>query len=451
MTTAPPSPDDRPVTSPTSGRSGRARRLRASALGFARSPTDRVVAGVAGGLAARLGVDAVILRIAFVALAFAGGAGVVLYLLAWAVSPEEEDAEAAARAAREPNLQQAVALGLIVLGVLLLLRQAGLWVGDSLVWPVVIAAVGSAIIWTRGSEADRARWSRLGSRIPGNPVEAVFGGRISLGRVTAGGLLIAFGMAAFLAANDALIALRDVALAVVVTLAGAGLIFGPWLWRLLSQLGDERRERIRSEERAEMAAHLHDSVLQTLALIQRSSDQPRRMVSLARRQERELRQWLYGERDRLGAPQTLRGMVDAFAEEVEASHDVAVEVVVVGDTPVDADVRALLNATREATVNAAKHADVGDVSVFVEAAPDLVEAFVRDRGRGFDPDRIPGDRRGISESIRGRMARHGGTAEISSEPGAGTEVTLRLERDGAEAQRPADQPSPPAPTEESRP
>lgn len=427
--------------------SGRSLRVRPAALGFARSPTDRVVAGVAGGLSTRLGVDAVILRIAFVALAFAGGAGVVLYLLAWAVTPEDDPADAVDRPAREPNVQQAVALGLIVLGVLLLFRQAGLWVGDSLVWPVVVAAVGSAVIWTRGSAADRARWSRFGARIPGNPVEAVFGGRISTGRVVVGGLLIAAGMAAFLAANDALLALRDVGLAVIVTLAGAGLIFGPWLWRLLGELTAERRERIRSEERAEMAAHLHDSVLQTLALIQRSADEPRRMVSLARRQERELRQWLYGERrhpEGLAAPATLRGTIDAFAEEVEAAHDVAVDVVVVGDAPVDDDVHALLSAAREATVNAAKHAGVADVSVYVEARPGVVEAFVRDRGSGFDPARVSTDRRGIAESIEGRMARHGGGAEIWTEPGEGTEVVLHLpRRDRA--------PHPPVPHEESRP
>lgn len=396
------------------------------ALGFHRSVEDRVVAGVAGGLGERLGIDPVFVRVAFVMLAFAGGAGVILYLLGWLVS-EEVPEDTIRRTVRDPNLQQAVALGLIVLGLLLLLRSAGLWLGDTLVWPIVIAAFGSAVMWNRGSADDRARWSRMASRIPGNPVQAIFEGRTSLPRLLVGAVLIAAGMAAFLAANDALEALRTVGLALVVALVGAVLVFGPWVWRLLAELSAERRERIRSEERAEVAAHLHDSVLQTLALIQRSADQPRRMVSLARRQERELRAWLYGRREDLTA-ETLRAAFDGMAEEVEAQHDVSVELVVVGDTPLDGDVRAVIGAAREATVNAAKHAGVAEVSVFVEAEDDQLTVFVRDRGGGFDPAAVGSDRRGISESVVGRMVRHGGSAEILSEPGAGTEVALTLPR-----------------------
>ena len=410
------------TTSPRTPTPGRAR----PALGFHRSVDDRVVAGVAGGLGERLGVDPVFVRVAFVALSFAGGAGIILYLVAWLVS-EDAPEDAIERTARDPNLQQAVALGLIVLGLLLLLRQAGLWLGDTLVWPIVVAAFGSAVMWTRGSADDRARWSRMASRIPGNPVESIFEGRVSLVRLLVGAILIAAGLAAFLAVNDAVLALRTVALALIVSLVGAMLVFGPWVWRLLQELSAERRERIRSEERAEVAAHLHDSVLQTLALIQRSADQPRRMVSLARRQERELRAWLYGRGDDPGAD-SLRAAFDAMAEEVEAHHDVGVEVVVVGDTPVDDDVRATVEAAREAVVNAAKHAGVPSVSVFVEAGPDELGVFVRDRGKGFDPGATGPDRRGIAESIVGRMARRGGEAEILSDPGAGTEVALSLPR-----------------------
>lgn len=395
-------------------------------LGFHRSVDDRVVAGVAGGIGERLGVDPVFVRVSFVALSFAGGAGIILYLLGWIVS-EELPEDAIRRTVRDPNLQQAVALGMIVLGLLLLLRNAGLWLGDTLVWPIVVAAFGSAVMWTRGSADDRARWSRLAARIPGNPVDSIFGGRVSVMRLVIGGVLIAAGMAAFLAANDALHALRPAGLALGVALFGAVLVFGPWVWRLLDELSTERRERIRSEERAEVAAHLHDSVLQTLALIQRSADQPRRMVSLARRQERELRTWLYGQRAGLGA-EDLRTAFDATAEEIEAQHDVSVEVVVVGEVPLDDDLRAVVGAAREAMVNAAKHAGVSEVSLFVEVGPDEITAFVRDRGAGFDPAAVPPDRRGIMESIVGRMTRHGGSAEILSEPGAGTEVVLTLPR-----------------------
>lgn len=407
------------------------------ALGFHRSVDDRVVAGVAGGLGERLGVDPVFVRVAFVTLAFAGGAGVILYLLGWLVSDDLPE-DAVRRAVRDPNLQQAVALGLIVLGLLLLLRNVGLWLGDTLVWPIVIAAFGSVVMWTRGSEDDRARWSRMASRIPGNPVRSIFEGRVSLTRLLVGGILIAAGMAAFLAANDALIALRTVGLALIVALVGAVLVFGPWIWRLLAELSAERRERIRSEERAEVAAHLHDSVLQTLALIQRSADQPRRMVTLARQQERELRSWLYGRGDDTSGG-SLRTAFESMAADVEAQHDVGVEVVVVGDAEVDDDVRATVEAAREAAVNAAKHAGVAEVSLFVEAGRQELSVFVRDRGRGFDPTSVGPDRHGIAESIVGRMARRDGNAEIWSEPGAGTEVALTLPR----RRRP--HPGPPAP------
>lgn len=387
-----------------------------------------MVAGVAGGLGRRIGVDPVLVRIVFLVLAFAGGAGVLLYLLGWAVSSEAEAADELAAVTRDPNLQQGVALGLIALGVLLLLRQAGFWLGDGLVWPIVIGGLGSAVIWTRGDEEDRERWSRLASRIPGNPVEAVFGGRISVPRILVGATLIGAGMAAFLAANDALAAIRTVLLAVLVTVVGFGLVFGPWLVRLVEELGAERRERIRSEERAEVAAHLHDSVLQTLALMQRSSEDPRRMVALARRQERELRAWLYGQRDLTNGARTVQAAIDALVEEVEADHAVDVEVVVVGDGAVDEDVAAVLGAVREATVNAAKHAGVEVVSVYVECGPNEVTAFVRDRGKGFDPGAVPDDRRGIADSIRGRIERRGGEVEVATEPGDGTEIAITLPR-----------------------
>lgn len=380
---------------------------------------------MAGGLAQRLGVDPLLLRIAFVALSLAGGAGILLYGLAWALLPLDSGGRAPRRRA---TLQQSAALALILLGVLLLLRRLGLWFGDTLVWPVLLAAAGSAIVWLRSEDTDRARWSRAASRLPGNAVTAAASGPVSPVRVVIGTILVATGVAGFLAANEGLTALRDLGIAVVAGVVGVVLLFGPWLWRLTDQLGAERRERIRQEERAELAAHLHDSVLQTLALIQRSSEQPRRMVALARRQERELRSWLYGQQSDLSAPATLEAAVEAVAEEVEAVHDLAIEVVVVGDAPVDDRVRALLAATREACVNAAKHADVDGIAVYVEVEDERITAYVRDRGGGFDPEAIPPDRHGIRESIVGRLRRHGGHARVWSSPGSGTEVELTVPR-----------------------
>jgi signal transduction histidine kinase len=408
-------------------------------VGLTRSATDRVVAGVAGGLGERLGVDPVVIRLAFVVLAFAGGAGLLLYLFAWLVAAEPEPGgpagdQATRRAPPAGSVgTRAVAVGLVVAGLLLLLREARLWLGDGLVWPVALAAFGSAVIWTRGDALSRARLARVASRLPRTAVEPVLTGWAPRGRLVLGILLVVVGMGTFLAANDALAAARDVAAAMLVTVTGLGLILGPWVWRLARQLADERRERIRSEERTEMAAHLHDSVLQTLALIQRAGE-PQEMVSLARGQERELRAWLYGQarggrdrRERNGAD-LLSTALDEAAARVERLHRVTVESVVVGDCSMDDRLRALVDAAGEAMNNAAKHSGARAVSVYAEVGPEAVNLYVRDEGRGFRPNRLRAGRRGIAGSIRGRMDRHGGTATITSEPNQGTEVHLVLPR-----------------------
>ena len=393
----------------------------ASSAAIVRSRDNRVLLGVAGGLGERLGVDPVLIRVAFAVLAIAGGSGVVLYLLAWAVSVEPDDEVARARPARRPSLRQALALGLVVLGTMLLLREVGLWFGDQIVWPIALAAAGSAVIWARSDDRDRARWAR----IPGNPIEAMFTGRVGLIRIVVGGLLVVSGLGLGLANTGAdLAAAGDALLGVAITLIGLGLIFGPWANRLASQLAEERRGRIRSEARAEMAAHLHDSVLHTLALIQRADASPE-VVNLARRQERELRAWLY----RAPVPEgRLRPAVEAIATRVEQRHNVPVDVVVVGDAPLDEAARALVDACQEAAFNAARHSGAPLVSVYVEVEPDELVGFVRDEGKGFDPDQVPTDRRGIADSIRGRLRRHGGSLSIVSSPGEGTEVQLRLPR-----------------------
>jgi signal transduction histidine kinase/phage shock protein PspC (stress-responsive transcriptional regulator) len=386
-----------------------------------------VSSGVAGGLGERLGIDPVFLRVAFVVLASAAGTGIVLYLIGWLVSVEpDEDAPPAPRPP-PPSTRQSVAGGAVLLGTLLILRELGLWFGDALTWPLALAAVGSGLIWARSDDTERARWSHLAARIPGRPLDAVLAGPVSLPRIVVGGLLLTAGIAAFLAANEALslAVVGQVLIAMAATGVGAGLLLGPWLWRLAGQLREERRERIRSEERAEMAAHLHDSVLQTLALIQRDAEAPRRVVSLARAQERELRAWLYGVAP---DPDHLAAAIGSAAARIEERHHVPVEVVVVGDAPLDDRGRALVQAAGEAMSNAARHAGAAVVSVYVEVEEDEISCFVTDQGSGFDPAAVPDDRLGIAESIRGRMERHGGTATVSSAPGEGTEVALLLPR-----------------------
>ena len=389
---------------------------------FSRSRNDRLVAGVAGGIAERLGVDATLIRLAFVVLSFAGGFGIIAYLFAWLIGRERAPGEDVPEVEPRSGARIVVSIGMIVTGMLFLLREIGLWLGDALVFSIGLAAFGSAIIWMRGDDGGRARFARLASRFTAADALA---GR-SKGRVAAGAVLVGAGMITFLVANTSLSSLGNVAFAVAVTVAGLGLILGPWMYGLVNQLATERRERIRSEERAEVAAHLHDSALQTLAMIQRAQSS-QEMVTLARVQERELRAWLYG-RERNGAD-TLSRTVDEMASRVEGVHRVKVETVVVGDvSPMDDRARALVDALGEATTNAAKHSGAASVAVYVEVGEDSVTAYVRDEGAGFDPSTLPEDRRGIAESIVGRMQRHGGTAVVTSDPAAGTEVRLVIPR-----------------------
>jgi signal transduction histidine kinase len=231
----------------------------------------------------------------------------------------------------------------------------------------------------------------------------------------------------FLYANGALGQARDVVLAVVVAALALSLILAPFLLRLGRNLATERAERIRSQERAEVAAHLHDSVLQTLTLMQKRASDPREVATLARRQERELRAWLF-DRPTRGNGDSLAAALESAAAEVEDAHGVAIDVVAVGDRPLDEPATALIAATREALTNAAKFAaDAGPIAVYAEMEAGRAQVFVRDRGAGFDPEQVPADRRGLRESIIGRMERHGGTATVRSTPGAGTEVELTIE------------------------
>ncbi len=378
-------------------------------LRFPRHPTDRLVSGVAGGLAARVRADSYVVRLAFVLLTLAGGVGVVAYALAWVLSdPPEPDAQAAL-----PMPERSVAIGLVTLAALLLLRALRLWPGDALMMSAVVVAAGSALVW----HGERAT-------APADPFERLFTGRFSVPRVAGGLVLIAAGLVA-LTANGELRSVPRSAAALALAVAGLAVVLGPFAGGLIRDLRAAERERIRTEERAEMAAQLHDSVLQTLALMQRAATDPRRMVLLARRQERELRHWLYGAK--MAAPgRTLADHAEALASEIELDHDLPVELVVVGDHVVDDRVTALLGAVREATVNAAKHSGAESVAIYVEVDDGAVTAYVRDKGRGFDPASTPRDRHGIEASIRARLGRVGGRSRLETTPGSGTEWELEV-------------------------
>jgi signal transduction histidine kinase len=363
-------------------------------------------------------IDPAVIRIVFVALVFAGGLGVVLYALLWAFVPVEGQA---GRSIRLPQLsgragiEVAAGVGLLLLSLLLTLRALGVWWSDVLTWPVVLVAGGAALLWHEaGGRASPAQE-------PSQPEEpAAVASRTGIGVA----LVVAAGVA-FLWTTGALSAARDVLLSVLVVAVVLGVIFGPWIVRLARSLTEERAERIRTQERAEISAHLHDSVLQTLALVQQRSDDPTAVKALARRQERELRAWL-GRRAAPGGATTVGAALEQVAGEVERDHGARVEVVSVGEVPLDENAQALVAAAREAMVNAAKFGGGSVVDVFAEAGADGVEVFVRDRGPGFELGAVAPDRRGVRESIVGRMERHGGRAVINSRPGEGTEVELSL-------------------------
>jgi signal transduction histidine kinase len=387
----------------------------------------RMVGGVARGLAEHLSVDVFWVRVALVVSSWFSGVGFVVYALLWRLLPQALDSGSRRTAARSrSDTLQTLGLVAVGVGVLLLLQHAGWGFGGPVLWPLTIAMVGVALAWRQADDAQRQRWTSESPDLPMVGVLLGTGGWAGVLRLGVGVLLVGAAGSLFVAQRSGLGTLVPVLAAVVLAVLGVALLLGPWISRLARDLAAERGERIRSQERADVAAHLHDSVLQTLAMLQRHADDPKAVARLARRQERELRDWLYAGEPAAGS--SLRSVIVATAVEVEQRHDVLVEVVCVGDVDLDDATRTLASAAGEAMVNAAKHAQVDTVDVYVEVSDVSVEAFVRDRGVGFDPSAVPEDRMGVRRSILERMHRHGGTAQILSSPGAGTEVRLAVPR-----------------------
>ena len=397
-------------------------------MDLTRRRQGRWLAGVCAGLAWRYALSRNALRAGTVVLAVIVGPPVVVaYLAAWAFLPDEEGGSyPARRIATQQNLGakaagDAAAWAAIVVGILLLLAEFSSWLPRAVLLPGFLACAGAAVVW--GGRQGRYRPLRVA---------------VGVSMVLAGGF-------ATLAAVSDLRTIGRSAAGAAVVVVGLVLMLGPGLARLGRSLADERRQRIRSEERADVAAHLHDGVLQTLALIQKRAGDDKAVRSLARRQERELRSWLYGgtnghadadfggsRRPVGGAPPIPPGTVATLLrrelDDLEDHYAVRFEAVLVGDAPLDDAARALVAAGREAALNAARHAGVETVDVYLEVEPDRTSLFVRDRGSGFDPVAVPPDRRGLADSISARVRRHGGTAEVRSAPGEGAEIELSMPR-----------------------
>ncbi|NLU81798.1 ATP-binding protein [Rhodococcus sp. HNM0569] len=383
----------------------------------------RIVGGVAGGIADHLGVDVMKVRVVFALLAALAGAGIAAYGLLWIFTPQGNDTAPPSPAERKR------AYGLIALGLGASVALSWLFSGNagSVIGPVVAVAVGAALVW-REFDTEGPR-SAIG--LPRRPTV------LTWARVLGGITLIVLGLGVVILAQVDVDALRSSLLAVVATLIGAGLLTVPLWLKLWRALESERAARIRTDEREEIASHLHDSVLQTLALIQKQSGDAHEVARLARGQERELRRWLFGggDTDHTSLAEALR----TIAGEVEDQHGVTVGVVTVGDVVLHEDMAkegftAVLGAVRESLVNAAKHSETTESDLYMEAEPEQVSVFVRDRGVGFDPDAVPGGRQGLAKSIRGRVERRGGRVEVRSSHGKGTEIRIHMPRNGGAAQ-----------------
>ncbi|GAA1160329.1 ATP-binding protein [Kitasatospora gansuensis] len=441
-----------------------------------RSPHGRMLGGVAHGLALHLGLPVTWVRVAFVLLFFAQGIGVLLYAAFWFVVPigigepapgagprwayvnggfvpadavvggaelrkgrprrigrlrellqrtfhgETAVAGEAVTDSRpaKGGLGQLLALLLLVVGIMALLSALHIQTAKPYMWPLLTVGVGVALVWR---QADDSRWQRWFGLEEGTKRRAAYT------RVGAGVLLVVAGTVGFLILQGGDSTVSSVIEAALAVLAGVLVLVGPYALRMWQDLGTERTARIRAQERAEIAAHVHDSVLHTLTLIQRNADDAKEVLRLARAQERELRLWLYRpEAAAEAAPDTLAERIRSVVAEVEDLHGVAVELVCVGDCPMDDRIAAQIQAAREATVNAAKYGGGGPVQVYAEVEGRTVSVFVRDHGPGFDPDSVPEDRMGVRESIIGRMKRNGGTARVRPAPDGGTEVELEMER-----------------------
>jgi signal transduction histidine kinase/phage shock protein PspC (stress-responsive transcriptional regulator) len=383
-----------------------------------RRPDRGLLGGVCAGMAEHFGVAVPIVRMVMVAMVAVGGVGIAVYALAWTLVPVAPDSER--RAGRWEALRQALLIGLgtvVALGVLHRLASRMSY-GDAL-WPMVLGICGLALVWRPIAAADRTSGRGLVS-LGGQLRSAV---RVDAPRLVLGVLLVSFASAGLLHLVGVQRNLGEAIGVVAIIATILGLLTVPWFVRLGSSLSFERAARIREQERAELAAHLHDSVLQTLALIQKRAGDPREVAGLARQQERELRSWLLERPDpREGA--SVAAALERAAAEVEELHRVPIEVVTVGDGPLNSRLEAMVGAAREAMTNAAKFAGSARVDLYAEVERDRVEVFVRDRGVGFDPGAIPADRRGVRDSIVARMERHHGRAVVHSLPGEGTEIEL---------------------------
>lgn len=409
-----------------------------------RDHNDAWLGGVASGIARHLRWPVWLVRVGFVALTLTSFVSIAIYGALWVLIPDAQPDRippglqaASNQGMRDPRVQPkkrsnvglVTAVLMLGFGLVTLAQTIGLGVTGALFWPALLGIVGLALLWLQADDAGQTE------KKPANAAQwlaPLVGSKkwAATLRIGTGMVLMASAVAMMATSRIGVEQLPVVLWVSGLTLGGVGVVAAPWLLRYRRNLDKAREEKLIADTRADMAAHLHDSVLQTLALIQRQADDPKQVASLARRQERELRKWLYADTE---GPATLKAALMQAGGEVEYERGVPVEVVCVGDIELDAGLRAMVQAAREAIMNAAKHsqADLIDVYAEVEQIDDdqtSVQVFVRDRGQGFELSDVADDRMGVRGSIIGRMERHGGNARVRSAPGEGTEIRLEMTR-----------------------
>lgn len=396
---------------------------------YRRGVDNAVLGGVCGGLAIRLGVKERVVRIVFCLLALVSGVGLLLYMVLWlAITRVGESEPIAQRLIGRHRKLNSVVIGVVaIVAIFFFLYRLGLPALGVYSWPIFLTLLGAICVWRGASPEELVHLNDLAKSAPVIGVAASKKRWSFWLRLALGVIFIVFGLRILGHLGGAWGLATPAFLGTLVLIGGVMILLAPWWLATLNDLSGERRARVRIEERANVATHLHDSVLQTLTLIERAAGDEAAVIRLARTQERELRQWLFSPEGASDASSFLSDL-RALEDEIESDYGVRVELVVVGDCVSDERVTALVAAGREAAINAARWSGADLISIYAEVEETTLSLFVRDRGSGFDPENVPNDRQGIALSIRQRVSQRGGAVTLKSTLGEGTEVQLSLPR-----------------------